>query len=217
MKTWIFVISIALAGIVVLVLSEHSKQRRQHARTSAAIEAVSRDLNEVAQQATRTRLQMLVPRPPDRGSPQVDPAPTTSNTDIEAQPGDEQEAPPALEVEEVRDRLDVFFREERTDASWGHQARQRIQQRIDTVLPENSFLLEVDCHSSMCRIETMHASLDDYQQFVRASFMSPETKLWNGGFFASIKGEPENGEVITVAYLARDGQDLPALDVAGAE
>jgi hypothetical protein len=125
-------------------------------------------------------------------------------------PGDEQEARPALGVEEAQDRLDTFFLEERTDASGGQEARQVIHGRIDAVLPERSSLLAVDCHASLCRIETMHTTLEDFQEFVRSGFMAPETRLWNGGFFASVVGESAGGEVTTVAYLARDGQGLPA-------
>jgi hypothetical protein len=63
----------------------------------------------------------------------------------------------------------------------------------------------------MCRIETAHQDLDQYQQFVRRALMDPETKLWNGGFFATLLAEPTEGRVTTVAYLARDGEALPPM------
>ncbi|WP_437284247.1 hypothetical protein [Sorangium sp. So ce406] len=42
------------------------------------------------------------------------------------------------------------------------------------------------------------------------AFHDPATKLWHGGSFATVLPDPdEEGRVVTVAYLARDGQSLP--------
>jgi hypothetical protein len=38
--------------------------------------------------------------------------------------------------------------------------------------------------------------------------MSPETKLWNGGFFSTPLTDPVDGRLVIVSYLARDGEEM---------
>jgi len=60
----------------------------------------------------------------------------------------------------------------------------------------------------MCRIETVHQGLESYRTFVQDAFISPETKLWNGGFFSAEFADPIDGKLVTVSYLAREGEEL---------
>lgn len=212
MKIWISIISIALVGIAVFVLRYENAQRAQQAQTRTALADMSQHLNEVSQQATQTRLQALAREVPHRNDStwNATQEPETSDMAATASPDEDIEAAPALEVEEVRDWLDMQLHEEGVDSSWSREATHIIHQRIATTLPTRSAVESVECHASMCRIETVHATLEDYQQFVRDSFIMSETQMWNGGFFASIVGEPAAGEELTtVAYLARDGEALP--------
>jgi hypothetical protein len=70
-----------------------------------------------------------------------------------------------------------------------------------------------DCRGSLCRIETSHTGVDEYRAFVQRAFLTSETRLWDAGFFAGVLAEPEPGQpIVNVAYLAREGQNLPATE-----
>lgn len=122
--------------------------------------------------------------------------------------------PPPLEASEVRNRLEQSFTSQTADVRWADEARHTAETRLAAVLPETSRLQLLECKASMCRIETVHQGLDGYRRFVHSAFMNLETRLWNGGFFAATLGDPVDGKVVTVAYLAREGQDLPRIGEA---
>jgi hypothetical protein len=111
----------------------------------------------------------------------------------------------------IRERLDDYFARERPDPVWAPDAQRTAEARIVGAIPKTSEVRSIECRASMCRIETVHQDLDHYQQYVHRAFMDPETHLWNGGFFATLLGEPTEGRVTTVAYLARDGEALPSM------
>jgi hypothetical protein len=116
--------------------------------------------------------------------------------------------PPPLDVIETRDQLEASFLRQHGDVRWSGEAQRTAATRLSAILPETSKLQSLECRASMCRIETAHQGLESYQLFVRNAFMNPETKLWNGGFFTMQLDDPVNGKLVTVSYLARDGEEL---------
>lgn len=138
-------------------------------------------------------------------------APTTNEAEADPlQTASEASAQRAMDPEEVRVRIDEIFQEESTDPAWGTQARATAHARIAEILPGSSRLRSIECHASMCRFETAHQDPESYRQFLISAFHDPATKLWEGGGFSTpLPGHDEDGRVVTVAYLARDGQPLP--------
>jgi len=117
-------------------------------------------------------------------------------------------APPSSA--QVRDRLDEVFHAESIDAAWSHTAVRTLEAKLAPLLPARSTVRSVDCRGSLCRIETSHAGVDEYRDFVQHAFLG-RTELWNAGFFTNVVADPVPGQpVITVAYLAREGQSLPS-------
>jgi hypothetical protein len=118
-------------------------------------------------------------------------------------------AQPSMTAMEVLDHLDGVFDHEKEDRTWTASTTARA--KISALLPATSELRSIECRTSMCRIETAHHDPESYQRFVRTAFMDPETRLWNGGAFSKVlPGQDGQGTVITVAYLAREGQGLPS-------
>ena len=88
----------------------------------------------------------------------------------------------------------------------------RLAAREAAVLPPASELGAVECHASMCRIESRHEDAARYRQFAHSAFIDPETESWNGGFFSTAVPEPGSGRLLAVAYVAREGQELPPVE-----
>lgn len=170
-----------------------------------------------AESARRAPIAIPVLRPASRAAD--DDAPDLTAVAEPATSKPEPEQAPSLQPEEVRDRLEAYFHEDTAGSSWSHDAAQTIEQRLPAILPLGSMMRSVECRTRFCRIETAHAGLDQFIQFTDSAFKMPDTKLWNGGYFATVLAEPIPGEtVVAIAYLARDGQELITPDIlAGQE
>lgn len=127
----------------------------------------------------------------------------------EGERAEKPEAEAPRTVQEMSASLDATFASERPDATWSADAQSRAQSGLSRALPSGSSVRSVRCTSSMCRIETRHHDMDEYQQFVDRAFVQPSTALWNAGFFSSVvDGAEGGGEVTVVSFLARDEQPL---------
>jgi hypothetical protein len=119
--------------------------------------------------------------------------------------------PPAPEPAEVRDHIDQLFYAEAVDAAWNQEATWKLEKAVPALLPPGSVMRRVECRSSMCRIESSHANIDQFGIFVRNAFMNNDTRISESGFFAGILSEPAPGQpVVTVAYMARKGHAMPS-------
>jgi hypothetical protein len=118
------------------------------------------------------------------------------------------------QITSYRDKFEDKFSNERPDPGWAAGAESTLKQKIAATLPEGSKVDAIECHASMCRIETTHENMDRFRQFTTGAFMDPKNKVWNGEFFTSPLGDPpKDGEKLTtVTYVAREGQDLPRFD-----
>ncbi|WP_437534101.1 hypothetical protein WME79_08390 [Sorangium sp. So ce726] len=139
------------------------------------------------------------------------PEPGQDDEDEAAPQRDAQDEPPrpTFEPAEMKSELDTVFASERPDPAWTSEASRTVSSRVAAVLPESSALRDVDCHASMCRIETSHTDLESYRNFVQGAFMIPGTRIWNAGFFASPPTPDARGELTATVYLAREGEPLP--------
>lgn len=199
MKPLPLLLTVPFVGLLVLHYVDQRRHTSELAELRSELGALSTPVDapraeaEARRAAPRPALAPAAPKQAaEEPAPEADPPPT----------------PPPMEVIEVRDRLEVSFAEQRADARWSGEARHTAETRLSTVLPETSKLQSLECRTSMCRIETVHEGLESYRQFVQGAFMNPETKLWNGGFFSTELAAPVDGKLVTVSYLAREGEDL---------
>jgi hypothetical protein len=116
--------------------------------------------------------------------------------------------PPPIEAAEMQERFEASFSRQAADAGAG-DARRKIENRVAAILPDTSRLQAVECRTSMCRIEIAHPGLESYQAFTRAAFLDPSTRLGDGGLFSTVRADPVDGKLVTLSYLARDGEELP--------
>jgi hypothetical protein len=106
--------------------------------------------------------------------------------------------------------VEAEFEREAVDRAW--DPSRELRGKLDKVLPQGSSIRELDCRSSMCRLESSHASVQDYEAFAE-NFGIPRQggAIWPGSGVFFIARQPEQqGEPLTVVgYLARGS--LPSL------
>jgi hypothetical protein len=144
----------------------------------------------------------------------IQPIPAAAPAPAVDEPHHKEEPRLALQPAKLRERLDSTFHAEPFDSGWAGGAQRLAAERLRETLPEGSEVRSVECRSSLCRIETSHTDGPHYQEFVRKAFLNPDTKLWNGGLFSTRLDDASQaeGRTVVVAYLARDGQGIPAFE-----
>jgi hypothetical protein len=103
------------------------------------------------------------------------------------------------------------FAGQAADPSWSQVAEGTMTREINRHLPQGSSIQSVQCRQSMCQLRSSHASMDTYEKFTEDALYSRESGLWNGAI-TSLVVENGAGGVQSISYIAREGQDLPALD-----
>jgi len=115
-----------------------------------------------------------------------------------------------LRAANVRDLIASAFNKEKPDSKWSQGAEQRAESRLRNVMPQGATLQSVECRASMCRIQTAHENLDEYQEFVERAFMKVESQVWNGGSFSTPADDgAHHFPIAIVTYIAREGYELP--------
>jgi|GEM_PF-2023333 len=178
--------------------------RSQVRELQASVESSTRVAHEAHLTAQAARA--ANPRP---DAPAAPAAPSVPADPDESEPDTESAAERRQEMtsEEAVTRLDARFFGEGVDRTWSHEATQRAE-RLRTHLPQGARFLSMECRSSMCRLEMVHANLEAFQHFIRDGLINDATS-WDGPFMAALKSPPGRpGEVEAVAYLARPGADL---------
>src|SRR4051794_23713541 len=136
--------------------------------------------------------------PADTAPPEPEPEPTPSATPSEPPPSS------------LRDMLGRVFEKESIDPKWSHVAERTAETRLRSTMPKGGSLQSVECRSSMCRIQSVHESVDEFQEFVQSAFMKIDTQVWNGGSFSTpIEDGERRFPVTIVTFIAREGLALP--------
>jgi hypothetical protein len=189
--------ALTLTGTAIYLLRD-VQENSTPARSSRVVAAAGRDvanLRRVADAAPQARPAMATAA--DRSADAA-----TSNLDDRAAP-----EPPS--TDEVRDHLETAFAAERTVASNPGRAY-GVEQAVHAALPVGSSLRSVQCRGALCRIETVHTSIEEFHGFIRRAFQTPESKIANTPVFAGPLASAAPGKpLIVVAYLGSEGGMLP--------
>jgi hypothetical protein len=196
MKPWIVVAAATVLGIAIHGLTG-SSEGHAPAHTSPALGAASPRPTEVPRPTAGRRASM-----PLRAVPDV-PGAERASSGTKRMPGS---------PEEMRDRLEERFLSEAVDPAWTGGATESLARGVRAVLPAGSRLTRIECRATLCRIETGHPDLNEFRTYAHAAFLDRETRVGTSGGFASLIGEPPAGAgpVAGVAYLAREGKEMPS-------
>jgi hypothetical protein len=108
--------------------------------------------------------------------------------------------------------VEAGFAAETVDRSWAGDARQDLRSRVAAVLPSPASLRDVDCRSTMCRVEMVCADTTELRSFFDNAFLRTKDRVWNGATFAMPPQPNPDGSLGVVLYLAREGTSLPTAD-----
>jgi hypothetical protein len=104
--------------------------------------------------------------------------------------------------------VEVAFTSEAIDRSWAPDARGELRQHLAALLPASSSLRDVDCRSSICRVEMVHANAKESGAFVQKAFMGGKDSAWNGPGMVMPVQVNSDGTVAVAVYLGRDDDSL---------
>jgi hypothetical protein len=197
-KPWILVIALALTGAVIAIWWDVRSVESPAIATPAAAPAPPRS-------AARA--------PAAMAPSHVRPAIAAGDTATGAAGAGSAEPPTRADAaptgEEVRDHLELSFAADRA-ASASPGLTYGVEQGVRAALPAGSSVRSVECRSALCRVETVHASPEDFREFVRRAFQTPDSKVANHPVFAGLVAGSAPGEpVVAVVYLGREGTMLP--------
>lgn len=106
------------------------------------------------------------------------------------------------------------FSSEPTDGAWASKARGDVSNHLAALLPATSSLRQVECRSTICRVEVVHPSVEVSRNFVEQSFgLSSNSRVWNGAFMIEPETPNSDGTLASVIYLGREGTQLVKLDL----
>src|SRR6185312_7924965 len=142
-------------------------------------------------------------------APATAPAPSASQASADPAPAAPAAPAPQRTNQEIMDHYEISFTEQNADAAWAPGARHLAEQRLKATMPDGSEVRAIDCRTSLCRIETSHADMAHYQQFVRSALFDPTTSVWNAATYSSLV-EDRDGHLVVVSYVSREGEPLPA-------
>lgn len=112
-------------------------------------------------------------------------------------------APAVPDIEESRDRVLTAFADEPFDRAWGPVSSGELDRMVRAALPAGSRLIGVECRSTMCRLNLVHADPQAQSPFLRKAFRD-----WPGSIF--VAEEHRDGNSLAVALIAaRPGHEPP--------
>ena len=139
--------------------------------------------------------------------------------------GPSQQTPPSNEQWEEEERanqtaVEFAFASETIDRFWAPDTTRELQDQLTALLPASSSLREVDCRSSLCRVEIVHPDAEASNAFIQRTFMEHKEQTWDGPGMVMPAQMNSDGTVVVAVYLGREGDSLsrisPAQDMEGA-
>ena len=209
MRVWL--ILTALLGL--FVLNEYHSQRDLISSLQGEIAKLRAQQDRLATEATRAA---LVVRTPVAGSavPSADP-PTTAEAAApalgEGRASDAATRDQRWEEEARASRASVeeSFAAEPANPSWAAPTRLALLDRLGSASrASGSSLGNVDCRSSICRVEVVHRDADGSRQFSQTAFTDPHDQAWNGPVVIMPPQANPDGSLAMVMYLGREGTSL---------
>jgi hypothetical protein len=204
----VWLISLALLGL--LVFHEYRSQRAQAASLRSELARLRAQQDRLAIEVTRPALMVRTqaaagepsPAEPSRavGSAAV-PASREATADDQAARDQRWEQDARASVARVEDA----FAAEPVNHAWAMSTRQLLHDRLTALSrPLASSLRDVECHSSICRVEVVHRDADASRQFATKAFTDVQDQAWNGPVLIPPSQPGPDGSVTVVMYLGRE-------------
>lgn len=202
-------LALCLSGAGALALIAHRQQQAETARLRAEVAALAVNAGEAQRVAASQTLlaRMMIAAPAQVAAQGTPPdAPGTQPGRPAADTGHPQRSRPDNDVSGTATQA---FAREALDPAWSTQAQSIVRDRMSSILTDSSTLHALECRSSMCRMELVMKDPARSGDLMRRAFADPKTRVWKGHVFAH-RVDSADGEQLTVAYLVREGLQLPS-------
>lgn len=211
MKSW-HVIAVLSLLVATASWCGQRHQRSETEQLHSSVQALSRSLDQTDRAVARAAIAPLrafqgVDQESSIPGPSAGDAAVRSEQAPSSTPDGEPAKQEAIDPATLRTHLDASFDRQADDPSWSAAARGMVEAKLASAMPPSSVLKSVECRESMCRIEMVYDDLTQYHAFVKQ--MTPDALPWNGTLFATPRGDPSSGPITFVAFLSREGQQLP--------
>jgi len=101
------------------------------------------------------------------------------------------------------------FATEPTNEPWAGSTRVALRDRLTAISRSaGSALHDIDCRSSICRVEVVYRDADASRQFNEKAFTDPTDRAWDGPVVITPPQTNSDGSLATVMYLGREGTSL---------
>jgi hypothetical protein len=208
-------LGVAVATLFVFVLCERSRDRAELDKLRREVDGLlgSVEPSQSLSSVSGIALPAVAPTAMAGGETQVHSAISAVDA-VPREPSLPAEVGHTPSVSEKRDAYEIAFVGDHLDSTWDARTAKEAVAKIRAALPDGSTFRSFECRAVMCRVETSHADVAAYRKFVKTAFMSSATRLWNGpGFSTRLSDEGSPGKpLVTVSYIAREGQALPAIE-----
>jgi hypothetical protein len=132
-----------------------------------------------------------------------------------APPADTEESAAVKHAKWVEDTqahqtaVEAGFAAEKVDRAWAAEVQRDLRDHVAALLPPSSSLRDVDCRSSMCRMEMVLPDVAAERGFSKRAFVSSESRIWDGAVLVMPGQANPDGTLGVVWYLGRKGTRLP--------
>lgn len=147
--------------------------------------------------------------PPSHGNAEA----TAPNYEPQAVDSAAEEAAAMEETTRLQEKriesIGTALRTEPLDAAWATQAMDAIRQAMSSATMSGTSIHDVECRSSLCRVEVAHENPAARARFIRRFAMLV------GPMLPTMTAQPieaGDGAFASLIYLAREGHDLPPFE-----
>jgi len=193
---WLLVI-VAIAAVIYqqsIITALQSRQQKELSALKNSLSSIS-----PSPQPRRDQTLITVVAPP---SLPTQPASSGSNSS----PSDDIAPVTPQSAEEVETEKEASFAAETVDRDWSRATAPVATRMVTDLLPSGSSVRNVECRSTMCRVETVHRTVDDFRRFGRAAF-SQKGFDWRAPVSLALEQQP-NGDVMGVLFFSREPEQM---------
>lgn len=195
--------TILIAGLALAVWHGTARSSDQPGRDTSAGSA-----------SRRTQIGEPAASDPPRGGRETPPPPRppiTASAGPSAEPSQlTGDRPPRMpEGAEIAAQIDGKFAQEPVDPGWSSGAERQLRQALESKPSPGTTLASVSCRRSLCRVESLHTSLEAFHNYIDSSYMAEGRLPWNGAVTAMVIEQSET-RVKAVSFIAKEGSEIPA-------
>ena len=196
------VMSLAALGLTVLHLDHESRARFASLEKQVGTLSAQTQENATISAGNSVVMQHLV-----QSATVVPVAASASAASHETPAASATEPPrPPKPQTELRQELEFAFQQDRGDPRWSAADKRTALDKLTASLPEGSSIRSVECHETMCRVDSLHADMQAYRAYAHSTFIdSKDPAFAGGGIVMRIPSPDGQGPIQMVSYVSRNG------------